>query len=78
MIEQFAAIIKRRIQVYRKNNALIYEIFVPVMLMAIGLAFSKVNFFVDSPMRNLNPSAYPLKQDIFYNNQLLMTSNSDI
>lgn len=42
IIEQFFSIIKRRIQVYRKNNALFYETLVPVLLMIIGLSFSKV------------------------------------
>ena len=78
MIEQFFAIIKRRLQVYRKNNALLYEILVPVLLMCVGLAFSKVNFFIDSPQRLLQPDGYPLKQDILYNTQLLKTSGNDI
>lgn len=46
--------------------------------MVIGLSFSKVNFFVDSPIRVLRPDAYPLKQDILYNEQLLITSGKDI
>ena len=51
---------------------------VPVFLVAIGLAFSKVQFFSSSPDRNLVPDQYMLKQKLMYNNQLLTTSNNDI
>ena len=46
--------------------------------MCVGLAFSKVNFFSDSPQRILSPVEFPSPQDIMYNTELLMTSGSDI
>lgn len=54
-------------QVYMKNFALIYEVMVPVLLVIVGLGFSKVDFFVNSPQRVLSPSMYPLKQSIYFN-----------
>jgi hypothetical protein len=40
---------------------------VPVILVAIGLAFALVSFFNDSPERNLLPTAFGYKQKILYN-----------
>jgi len=41
--------------------SLFFEIIVPVALVAIGLAFSKVEFFRQSPPRPLVPEVYDLK-----------------
>jgi hypothetical protein len=66
--EQIFAILRRRTQIYMKNkSALIFEILVPVFLVCIGLSFSKVDFFRDSPDRILQPSEYPLSQKILFN-----------
>ena len=76
---QMYAILRRRIQAYKKNpNALFFEIMVPVFLVCIGLAFSKIDFFNSSPERNLVPASYALKQKIMYNKDLLISSDNDI
>ena len=76
--DQFVAIFKKRFQLYTKNLVILYEVLVPVVLVSIGLAFSKVQFFIDSDARNLVPQLYPLKQDIIYNQELLVQSGNDI
>ena len=59
---QMYAILRRRIQAYKKNpNALFFEIMVPVFLVSIGLSFSKIDFYKNSPERNLVPEQYALK-----------------
>lgn len=77
--EQIGAILRRRLQAYHKSGTqFLFEILIPVVLVAIGLAFSKVEFFYDSPARNLTPSAFPAGQRILYNQNLLSRSGSDI
>jgi len=75
--EQFQALFKRRAQQLSKAKSnLIFEVLVPVLLVAIGLAFSKVEFFKESAQRPLVLSAFP-KQQILYNNDLLVSSGDD-
>jgi len=59
------ALFKKRFQLYKRNyKGLIVEVFIPVLLVLIGLGFSKVQFFFASPDRNITPFDYPLKQRI--------------
>ena len=62
---------KRRYQAYRKSpSTLFFEVISPVFLVAIGLAFRKVEWRMTSPPRNLEPQLF-LQQNMFYNSQLL-------
>lgn len=66
------ALFRKRFYLYRRNyKGLIIEIFIPVLLVLIGLAFSKVQFFFSPPERTLEPNAYPLKQRIVMNQNLV-------
>ncbi len=47
---------------------------VPVLLVLIGLAFSKVQFFFTSPTRPLETSLFPYKQRMIVNSQLVRSS----
>lgn len=58
----FTALIRKRLFIYRRNyKALVVEVLIPVILVVIGFAFSKIQFFYDPSERVLEPSAYPLK-----------------
>ena len=69
------ALFLKRFWTYRRNyKGLIVEIFIPVLLVLIGFAFSKVQFFFDSPERPLDVSLFPLKQRILVNQNLVRSS----
>lgn len=68
----FKALFKKRLNVYKRNvKGLITEIIIPIILVLIGFAFTKVTFFKNSPDRNLTPYDYPLKQRMEINGNLL-------
>ncbi len=72
------ALFRKRFNIYKRNyKGLIVEVLIPVLLVLIGFGFSKVQFFFDSPERILTPDAYPLKQRIQANLNLMRTSGSD-
>ena len=50
----------------------VFEIVVPVFLIFVGLCFTKIEFIIDSPPRQLLPSLYPWKQRMFYNEDLII------
>jgi hypothetical protein len=73
-----AALFTKRLQLYKRNyKGLIVEVLIPVLLVLIGFAFSKVQFFFNSPERILRPSEFPLKQRIVVNQNLMKTSGND-
>lgn len=56
------ALFLKRFYIYRRNiKGFITEVLVPVLLVLVGFALSKVQFFVNAPNRPLEPSLYPLK-----------------
>ena len=56
------ALFRKRFYIYRRNlKGLVIEILIPVLLVLIGFAFSKVSFYYNSPERVLTPSLLPLK-----------------
>lgn len=56
------ALYKKRLILYRRSyKSLIIEILIPVVLVMIGFGFSKIQFFINSPERNLSTSNYPYK-----------------
>lgn len=58
----FKALFSKRMNIYKRNvKGLVTEIIIPVILVLIGFAFTKVQFFNDSPARYLIPNDYPLK-----------------
>lgn len=55
------ALFRKRFFIYKKNiKGFIIEVLVPVILVLLGFALSKVEFFFDSDPRPLTPLAYPL------------------
>lgn len=48
----------------------------PVLLVIIGFAFSKVQFFLNQPHREFYPELYPMKQRIISNSGLLVNSTN--
>jgi len=53
---QLDAMIRKRVQLYKRNyKGLVVEVFIPVILVLIGFGFSKVQFFIDGPVRPLVP-----------------------
>lgn len=74
-LDHLGALIRKRLHQYRRNyKGLVVEILVPVLLVLIGFAFSKVQFFVSSPNRPLSPDLFPLKQRIVVNQNLVRSS----
>jgi hypothetical protein len=74
-MDHLGALIKKRLQQYKSNyKGLIIELLVPVLLVLIGLAFSKVQFFFTSPPRPLETSLYPYKQNMIVNEFLVRNS----
>lgn len=60
--QHLVALFLKRFFIYRRNRkGLVIEVFIPVLLVLIGFAFSKVRFFVNQPERELTPGLYPLK-----------------
>ena len=63
-------------------GSLITEVFVPVVLLCVGMAFTKVQFFIDAEPRLIdptNPTAFgDLKTNVFINSNLMTTSIYDI
>jgi len=57
-------------------GALITEVFVPVILLCVGMAFTKVQFFIDADPRVIQPSLFGEdKQTVFINSNLMETSS---
>ncbi|CDW85159.1 abc transporter family protein [Stylonychia lemnae] len=70
------AMIRKRIQLYKRNyNGLVVEILIPVLLVLIGLSFTRVRFLKDGPVRELKPDTFPLKQRVQYNNEFFLNSS---
>lgn len=68
-----AALFLKRFYIYRRNRrGLIIEVLVPVFLVIIGFAFSKVQFFINQPERTLSTSLYPNPQRIIANEHLVV------
>ena len=69
LLVHIKAQILKRFYIYRRNyKGLIVEVLIPVLLVLIGFAFSKVTFFFASNDHTLSPSLLPLKQRILVNN----------
>ena len=64
----------RRFKAYSRNKiGTLFEIFVPVILILIGLFFTQINFLSDAPNRPLNPTQLEGKQRIVVNADLIKT-----
>jgi len=58
----FKALFMKRFNIYKRNiRGLVTEIVIPVLLILIGFAFTKVNFIFDSDPRYVEPSGLPWK-----------------
>ena len=49
----------------------IFEMLVPIILIGLGFSFTKINFLVDSPPRELSIDEYAWQQRIMLNTDLL-------
>lgn len=55
------ALFRKKYFIYRKNfKGLLVEVLIPVILVIIGFAFSKVQYFYESSSRVIEPSVFPL------------------
>lgn len=58
--DHLKALFLKRFYISRRNvRGLIIEVFIPVLLVLIGFAFSKVQFFFNQPNKTLTPTLYP-------------------
>jgi hypothetical protein len=59
-INHLQALFLKRFFIYRRNlKGLVIEVLIPVLLVIIGLGFSKVQFFVTQPERMLTTDQLP-------------------
>lgn len=73
------ALFTKRFHISRRNwRGVLVEIFIPAILILIGFGFSKIQLYFNSPERPLTPEAFPWKQRILVNEQLVKTSDYDI
>ena len=73
------ALFLKRFYIYKRNyKGLIIEVLIPVLLVLIGFAFTKIQFFNNAPDRELDPSLFPLKQRIICNEKVIRSSSWDI
>lgn len=55
------ALFRKKFFMYKRNyKSLVFEVLMPILLVIIGFAFTKVTFFPDSPDRELVISQFPL------------------
>lgn len=76
--DQTFALITRKMQAYKRTFvSILFEMMVPVILIAIGFTFTKLQFNSDSHTKTLKPEMYPERQRILVNslsfNQILET-----
>jgi len=57
---------------------LLLEVFIPALLILIGFGFTKIEFYFDSPERELSPTLLPWSQRMVVNSRLVRTSANDI
>ncbi len=66
--EQLAALFIKRYHTNRRNlKSFLVDIFIPVLLMIIGLSFCRLRIYYEQSERTLSPSMYPLKQKLLVN-----------
>mmetsp|Transcript_44285 Transcript_44285/g.32278 ORF Transcript_44285/g.32278 Transcript_44285/m.32278 type:complete len:127 (+) Transcript_44285:1177-1557(+) len=62
----------------RSTRTLIMEVLIPIILVIIGLGFSKISFVFESPPRELLITEFPMKQRMLSVNQSVVRNGSDI
>lgn len=73
---QMKSLIKKRFIFFsRDKSGIICEIFLPIIIMIIGLALTKINFVNDLPALAISPSIYP-NETSFYINQLVQSDGN--
>lgn len=66
-----SALLLKRFFIYRRNlRGFMTEVFVPVLLVLIGFAFTKVQFFFSQPNRAIGPQLYPAPQRMTVNQHM--------
>ena len=73
------ALFRKRFFLYKRSpRTLAVEILIPLILVIIGLSFTKVSFFFQSPPRTLLISEYPWEQRLLLNNETIVGTNMSI
>jgi len=73
------ALFIKRFHISRRNKmGLLLEVFIPAILILIGFGFTKIEFYFDSPERELSPTLLPWSQRMVVNSKLVRTSQNDI
>lgn len=73
------ALFRKRFFMYKRSfKTFIVEILIPILLVILGLSFSKITFFFNSPERILSTGYYPPKQALTVNADLVRKGNFDI
>lgn len=73
------ALFRKRFFMYRRSiKTFLTEIFIPIILVILGFAFTKVELFFTAPIRVLTPDVYPSRQRILVNENVTFPSGFDI
>jgi ATP-binding cassette subfamily A (ABC1) protein 3 len=58
--KQVKAVLQKRINIYKRNlRGLILEVFVPVLIVLIGLGLTRLEFFKSAPSRPHSVDLFP-------------------
>jgi hypothetical protein len=72
LAKQTAALMTRRLTAYARNKAgTLFEMLVPVILILVGLCFTRVNFLSEAPDRNLVIDELDWQQRVLVNTDLV-------
>ena len=72
------ALFRKRFFMYKRSKKIfIVEVIIPLILVIIGLSFTKISFFFASPERELSILGYP-NQRILVNADLVSYTGNDI
>lgn len=75
----FAAVLVKRFNSYMRAKRRVFtEIFLPSAFMVFGVWISSLDFSFRSDSRLIEPSLYPLKQDLLVNQDVYDAKNSDL
>ena len=79
IMDNIIAVITKRMHIYKRDKTgLVCEIIVPVILVILGLSLTKLSLLNNSPVVPLVPTAFPLKQRILLNKDLISPNPGNV
>ena len=79
IMDNVTAVLTKRAHIYKRDRTgLVCEVVIPIILVLIGLSLTKIDFLKASDAKPLVPSAFPLKQRILMNENLISENPGSI